>query len=139
MPPRWKRAHEFIDLTNDTDDDLPPPRPKQPRTAAPSSRAAAISSSARPMQRSQASSYRNNNAPSSSRSVSFNGSSHRLTSRQQDFSDDELELVGLTQADDGPALQLYGEIDSKVVGVRFYNGFVSPGEVVILRREPNNE
>lgn len=129
---------EVIDLTDDTDD-LPPPRPKNPRTTAPSSQAYASSSSARPTQQSQRSSYLSDHGPSSSRSASLNGSSHRLTSRRRDLFDDEPELVDLTQADDGPALQLYGEINSKVVGVRYYNGLVSPGEVVILRREPDNQ
>ncbi|KAK1145795.1 hypothetical protein N8T08_004036 [Aspergillus melleus] len=33
---------------------------------------------------------------------------------------------------------LYGEMPSKIVGVRFYNGHATIGEHVILRREPHN-
>lgn len=45
----------------------------------------------------------------------------------------------MTQADDGLALELYGTHDNKIVGCRYYNGIVSPGEVVVLRREPTNQ
>lgn len=33
---------------------------------------------------------------------------------------------------------LYGEMTSKIVGCRFYNGYATVGEMVIIRREPNN-
>jgi SWI/SNF-related matrix-associated actin-dependent regulator of chromatin subfamily A3 len=46
--------------------------------------------------------------------------------------------VDLTQADDEP-LELYGKLDNKIVGVRYYNGIASPGETVVLRREPTNQ
>lgn len=45
----------------------------------------------------------------------------------------------LTQSDDGPARELYGSFDGKVVGIRYYNGFASAGEVVMCRREPQNQ
>lgn len=128
MLPRKKRAHDIIDLTGD---DFPLPKTKNQRTAAPSS-------SVRSMQSSQGSSYQNNSAPSYSYSTSSNGSSQRLVSQQHSLFDDELDLMDLTQADDGPVLQHYGDIDNKIVGVRFYNGLVSPGEVVVLRRDPMN-
>ncbi|KAF3767761.1 hypothetical protein M406DRAFT_338474 [Cryphonectria parasitica EP155] len=48
------------------------------------------------------------------------------------------EVVDLTQADNGPELQLYSFLDERIVGCRYYNGLVTPGEVVILRREPSN-
>lgn len=67
--------------------------------------------------------------------------SQRFSSQQQNnsFGDDEAEVLDLTQADDGPALELYGTHDNKIVGCRYYNGIVSPGEVVVLRREPTNQ
>jgi SWI/SNF-related matrix-associated actin-dependent regulator of chromatin subfamily A3 len=57
---------------------------------------------------------------------------------QRSFADEEPEILDLTQADDGPALQLYGTTENKIVGCRYYDGIVSPGELVVLRREPSN-
>lgn len=51
---------------------------------------------------------------------------------------DEPEIIDLTQPDEGPAPELYGTLDTKIVGVRYYNGVASPGEVVICKREPSN-
>ncbi|KAJ5657727.1 uncharacterized protein N7484_001376 [Penicillium longicatenatum] len=34
---------------------------------------------------------------------------------------------------------LYGNLETKIVGVRFYNGIATPGEHVILKREPHNQ
>lgn len=34
---------------------------------------------------------------------------------------------------------LYGVIDTKIVGVRFYNGHATTGELAKLNREPNNQ
>ena len=34
--------------------------------------------------------------------------------------------------------QLYGVLNTKIVGVRYYNGHATPGELVIVRREPSN-
>lgn len=124
MPPS-KRPHHVIDLTDDN-----PVRhvSKQRRVAAPSSQAYASSSIARPSQASQASSWRS--ATQESRS---------LADQQRDvFEDDEPDLVDLTQADEGPVFGLYGTIDNKIVGVRYYSGIVSPNEIIVLRREPHN-
>jgi SWI/SNF-related matrix-associated actin-dependent regulator of chromatin subfamily A3 len=35
-------------------------------------------------------------------------------------------------------LEFYGTMDNKIVGVRYYNGIVTPGESVLCRREPSN-
>ncbi|KAI1171577.1 hypothetical protein F4777DRAFT_48271 [Nemania sp. FL0916] len=35
-------------------------------------------------------------------------------------------------------LELYGAIDNKIVGVRYYDGIVTPGESILCRREPTN-
>lgn len=32
-----------------------------------------------------------------------------------------------------------GNLETKIVGVRFYNGIATPGEHVILKREPQNQ
>jgi SWI/SNF-related matrix-associated actin-dependent regulator of chromatin subfamily A3 len=34
---------------------------------------------------------------------------------------------------------LYGALDDKIVGVRYYNGYATTGEMVVLRREPHNQ
>lgn len=124
-----KRPNDVIDLT---DSNPVGPKTKQARTAASSSQAYASSSSARPSQSSQASSRRYGYGPTPSTGPS-------AASQQRDAFDDEPDLVDLTQADDGPVFGLYGTIDNKIVGVRYYNGIVSPSEVISLRREPTNQ
>ncbi|KAG9255869.1 SNF2 family N-terminal domain-containing protein [Emericellopsis atlantica] len=51
----------------------------------------------------------------------------------------EPDSVDLTQEDDGPIRELYGTFDGKIVGIRYYNGRVSPGELVLCIREPQNK
>ncbi|KAG5928060.1 hypothetical protein E4U42_001335 [Claviceps africana] len=51
----------------------------------------------------------------------------------------ENEVLDLTQDDDGPPRELYGIFNTKIVGVQYYNGHASPGEVVLCHREPENE
>ncbi|KAK4175876.1 putative DNA repair and recombination protein RAD5B [Triangularia setosa] len=48
------------------------------------------------------------------------------------------ELIDLTQSEEEP-LELYGGFESKIVGVRYYNGVVTVGEVVVSKREPSNQ
>ncbi|KAF6820228.1 rad5-like protein (SNF2 family domain-containing protein) [Colletotrichum sojae] len=127
MPPRRKRGPPpVVDLvSSEADDSAPPPSKKisgpravsfgqhdaDNRRAGPSGSAQAASSSA-----------------------------HAGASFQNASSDeaDEPELFDLTQAPDGPARELYGNLDTKIVGVRYYNGYASQGEVVVCLREPNN-
>ncbi|KAK0715646.1 RAD5-like protein [Lasiosphaeris hirsuta] len=52
--------------------------------------------------------------------------------------DYEAEVIDLTQSDDGPAWEFYGTLDGKVVGIRYYNGVATAGELVMCRREPSN-
>ncbi|KAI1767745.1 SNF2 family N-terminal domain-containing protein [Hypoxylon sp. FL1150] len=42
------------------------------------------------------------------------------------------------QADPTNLYELYGTSDIKIVGVRYYNGVINPGERVLCRREPSN-
>lgn len=37
-----------------------------------------------------------------------------------------------------PFLTYLGNLDTKIVGVQYYTGHATPGEHVIVRREPNN-
>ncbi|KAI1304821.1 SNF2 family N-terminal domain-containing protein [Xylaria venustula] len=44
--------------------------------------------------------------------------------------------------DDGtedPALEFYGSLENKIVGVRYYNAIITPGESILCRREPGNQ
>lgn len=34
---------------------------------------------------------------------------------------------------------LYGALDDNILGVRYYNGYATEGETVVLRREPQNQ
>ncbi|KAK3687472.1 helicase-like protein [Podospora appendiculata] len=52
--------------------------------------------------------------------------------------DGEPEAIDLTQNDDEPVRELYGSFEGKIVGVRYYNGVATMGELVICRREPSN-
>jgi SWI/SNF-related matrix-associated actin-dependent regulator of chromatin subfamily A3 len=84
-------------------------------------------------------------------SFSFSGMSVPVSSQQHseaerqawldEDEDDVRETVGSTQLDaaDGiDQLVHYGDLDARIVGARFYSGFASPGEVVMIRREPGN-
>ncbi|XP_044716988.1 HIRAN domain-containing protein [Hirsutella rhossiliensis] len=51
----------------------------------------------------------------------------------------ETEYLDLTQDDDNPPTELYGYYNSKIIGVRYYSGYASPGEVVLCHREPRNQ
>ncbi|KAI0159768.1 hypothetical protein GGR57DRAFT_437348 [Xylariaceae sp. FL1272] len=50
---------------------------------------------------------------------------------EDDFVDDDVAET--------PPLEFYGTMDNKIVGVRYYNGIVTPGESIICRREPRNQ
>ncbi|KAL7628068.1 hypothetical protein AAE478_002264 [Parahypoxylon ruwenzoriense] len=54
--------------------------------------------------------------------------------------EDDVDVIDLTQEDDDstPSIELYGTMDNKIVGVRYYDGVVNPGEKVLCRREPGN-
>lgn len=130
MPPK-KRPHEVIDLT---DDDPVVEKSARPRLSGPSSQSSLYNGSS---QRGQGqSSYASSSQPQSQHGSGSQRSGYGYS--QSSFADDEPEVLDLTQVDDGPALQLYGTTDNKIVGCRYYNGIVSPGELVVLRREPSN-
>lgn len=51
------------------------------------------------------------------------------------------DVIPGSQAADDPAAgssMLYGNVNTKIVGVRYYRGHATYGEHVILRREPGN-
>ena len=49
-----------------------------------------------------------------------------------------LEIVDLTQSDEGQDMPFMGSTLVKVVGVRYYDGYATPGEQVLLKRERHN-
>jgi SWI/SNF-related matrix-associated actin-dependent regulator of chromatin subfamily A3 len=57
-----------------------------------------------------------------------------------DEEDASQNAPGSTQgfSDQEYSYSLYGVLHNKIVGVRYYNGYATVGEMVILRREPNN-
>ncbi|KAG6009396.1 hypothetical protein E4U54_008571 [Claviceps lovelessii] len=71
------------------------------------------------------------------RGQSSTSSSQPMSSSQTALYEDE--VLDLTQDDDGPPRELYGIFNTKIVGVQYYNGRASPGEVVLCHREPDNE
>ncbi|KAJ9657626.1 hypothetical protein H2198_004154, partial [Neophaeococcomyces mojaviensis] len=62
--------------------------------------------------------------------------------QERALDDDIRREINLTQDDDDEdayeSRQLYGIMNTKIVGVRFYTGHASVGEYVIIRREPQN-
>ncbi|KAK2624421.1 hypothetical protein QTJ16_006371 [Diplocarpon rosae] len=53
--------------------------------------------------------------------------------------DEEEEIVVLSQdVDEGLGWVVLGAIDGKIVGVRYYNGYATVGEQVMVKREPGN-
>ncbi|VUC23134.1 unnamed protein product [Clonostachys rosea] len=125
MPPKRQRA--VVDLTEDDDNSGdhnrgPGGAKRQARSFPQQSQSSASSPS------------RNNlhvfesTLPSSSFSSTFPSSQV----------DQDPDVLDLTQEDDGPPRELYNTLDAKIVGVRYYNGYASAGEVVLCRREPTN-
>lgn len=67
------------------------------------------------------------------------GSSSQHAPRSSWVVDDE-EVIDLTQDNNGnSSVDLYGTLDNKIVGIRYYNGVVTSGEMVLCRREPGNQ
>lgn len=139
MPPE-KRRWEVIDLTED-DDVHPRSEPSTKRPALSASQTSRLNSNSG---RKEASGSRSQKSQQSS------GPSPSATPL-------EPEVFDLTQEDDAPERELYsthGEaflgpelctvqmlircLENKIVGIRYYQGRASPGELVLCRREPEN-
>ncbi|KAJ5716325.1 hypothetical protein N7493_008236 [Penicillium malachiteum] len=60
-----------------------------------------------------------------------------------DADEDDADAANIAEdnedTDESVSRMLYGTLDTKIVGCRFYNGIATPGEHVILRREPRNQ
>ena len=82
--------------------------------------------------RSTNSSFRSPNPPAS-QSVD--------AAESEDDENDAREVINFTQ-DAGntgnETFELYGNLNTKIVGIRYYNGYATVGEHVVYRREPGN-
>ncbi|KAL5325706.1 hypothetical protein ACEPPN_006836 [Leptodophora sp. 'Broadleaf-Isolate-01'] len=106
-----KRALSFVDLTGSTsEDETPAPQRKQARTSTNSTPGT---------------------QPRASQSFSRDVWGAEV--------DEEEEIIDLSQdPDEGTGWVCVGAIDGKIVGVRYYNGYATPGEQVMIKREPGN-
>ncbi|KAH6856961.1 RAD5-like protein [Chaetomium sp. MPI-CAGE-AT-0009] len=116
MPRQTKRPREVIDLTDGDQNTRPAksPRPSSSHSSQPA-------------------------APRLGQSSSSVASGPNATQRQLENDEPEPSTQDLTQSDDEPQRELYGSFDGKIVGVRYYNGMATAGEVVICTREPSNQ
>jgi SWI/SNF-related matrix-associated actin-dependent regulator of chromatin subfamily A3 len=107
-----KRASSWVDLTGSDDENLP--QRKQARVNQPGS-----------------------SQPRASQSFS---NIHSLNSRDSwTESNEENEIIDLSQdVDEGFGWTCIGSLDGKIVGIRYYNGYATPGEQVMVKREPRN-
>ncbi|KAL7950075.1 SNF2 family N-terminal domain-containing protein [Trichoderma barbatum] len=113
MPPRKRAAADFIiDLTGDS------PEPVRKRPAVSSSSSQSFSSRAFP---------------------GVNNASQRSQSFAYPAATQEPDYLDLTQDDDAFGREFYGTFDAKIVGIRHYDGYASPGEAVLCHREPRNQ
>lgn len=126
MPPRQKR--KVIDLTNDSDEEnLAPSRKAQKHSA---------SAYATPPASSQIPSSSQGHRPSQSERDTWSAT------QQRQIEADIARDIDLTKDDDDEDAyenrQLYGILNTNIVGVRFYKGEATLGEYVMVRREPSN-
>ncbi|CAJ2512800.1 Uu.00g009190.m01.CDS01 [Anthostomella pinea] len=116
MAPSKRPPPPVVDLTGDP-----------PRKAARSSNGSFVQSSS---QHAPSSKPYHSTPPSSSLAASQQGP----RSSWAEVSDDE-ENVDYSQT---PQMEFYGTMETKIVGVRYYSGVVTPGESIICRREAGN-
>lgn len=50
----------------------------------------------------------------------------------------DTDTIDFTTEEDELPIEFYAPLETKVVGVRYYNGYAQPGESVLCRREPSN-
>ncbi len=105
-----KRASSWVDLTG-SDDENTPPQLKQARVSASQ---CASATQPRPSQ--------SLTRPDAWREA-----------------DEEDEILDLSQdVDEGNGWVCVGAIDGKIVGIRYFDGYATMGEQVMIRREPGN-
>ena len=134
---RGKRKAQTIDLTGDDTEiaaDLSH-RSKQRRTTD------ASTSSPQSAANSASTSFSQPQTHPSSSATQYSTSSQAPLEIADD-DDDSNDVIFLSQdAHDttGEFYELYGTIDTKIVGLQYYTGFASVGEHVVLKRQPDNQ
>jgi SWI/SNF-related matrix-associated actin-dependent regulator of chromatin subfamily A3 len=140
MPP--KRPAEAIDLTDDSP--FHSSQPHAPSSSSPSHGYAQPSSSQGYAQSSRTSPY--GRAPKQPRTAAYNRTASGNSQQDPVYIDDDeedgsQEAPGATQgfSEQEYSWTLYGVLHGKIVGVRYYNGYATVGEMVVPRREPHNQ
>ena len=155
-----KRKKVEIDLTGDSDtDDLDAPPTKVQKNAVnkhtqrKESQAQQNRGASTAYQTPPASSFPRSSQPTSTQPCRYESvynptqsladTQHSQAERESWLADDEDDvddIIGSTQiaAANTEHLHLYGDLPTKVVGVRFYNGYASAGEQILMRRESGN-
>ncbi|KAL9108964.1 MAG: hypothetical protein Q9227_006360 [Pyrenula ochraceoflavens] len=137
--PDKRKLGNFIDLTEDNENEPPTKSSKSAIANNPASagkRRAPLSS--------QSSWNDSGYSSSPSHGLSQHSQSERdswLAASTQELDANALENVPSTNDDeneDSETYELYGNIDTKIVGVRYYNGRVTQGEYALVKREPGN-
>ncbi|KAH9903989.1 RAD5-like protein [Xylariomycetidae sp. FL2044] len=118
-----KRPPPVIDLTGE-------PEPKQARHSSQSSRR---TSSQHAAPYSSQSSYPYQSGPSSTLALS-----QLPPSTWADEDENDMFLASQPAENGHASTEFYGSLDNKIVGVRYYNGLINPGEMILCRREPGN-
>ncbi|KAK5941852.1 hypothetical protein PMZ80_005803 [Knufia obscura] len=158
-----KRKAETVDLTADSDTENTPNRKLQKQSA--SSAYATPPSSSQPLRNSQgrAPSFNNSQSygsfsssqtpsqaerdawlaiPASSAAQPQLSPNEWSLTQQRSVEDDISRSIDLTQDDDDEDAyenrQLYGILNTSIVGIRYYDGSATIGEYVMVRREPGN-
>lgn len=138
---KGKRTHEVIDLTRD--DSSPAKAESRPeKLARTSSISNGISSSQASRSSYPSSSQLRNGFPSSQTSYTPTLSQSGQAVYDELYGGDDFD-----QEEDASerfdayilSLQQYGVMPTKIVGCRYYNGYITTGESVLLIREPTNE
>ncbi|KAK6380459.1 hypothetical protein LTS17_005649 [Exophiala oligosperma] len=135
-----KRKIETVDLTGD-DNDLPrPPRAKVPKQKSSHSSQRYRAPLPTPPSSSQPSSSSHHSKHNSGVQTYRSSERDLWLSTQEQEADIAREIVLTEDFDDDvyESYQLYGILDTKIVGCRFYHGQATTGEYVKVKREPGN-
>ncbi|KAF1836632.1 hypothetical protein BDW02DRAFT_566900 [Decorospora gaudefroyi] len=135
MPPK-RRAKEAIDLTSDETRFNSSPQ-NAPSSSRGSTRSQGYASSSchghkqartayNPSQRTASGSSQTNPISVDDDDDGEEEASQEVPDTSQDYNQQQYDYV------------LYGSLNNKIVGVRYYNGYATAGEMVVLRREPHN-
>jgi SWI/SNF-related matrix-associated actin-dependent regulator of chromatin subfamily A3 len=143
-----RKRVETVDLTaddtDDTDDlDAPARAPKRQNNSSAQTSQQRLDTKPMGSNNGTAPSFRGSSYPFSGNS--FPASNGHTEAERRDWlgedEDDIDETIGSTQLDAANGtdeLHLYGDLDTKIVGVQYYRGFACQGEVILIRREPGN-